>query len=528
MKRRIRFLALFIILANVFLFKLDVGATNVVNRVKRIPFNKSVSESVSISNELYYMFDSSQAGIATLAIQLEPNAKLLVELWSKDDEQNVESFNIMTENSTFNLYIHPTQYYIKITTQYNNVDFKMQLNFKKLNIEDNKKQNTTLSNTLPLKAKSRYDDFLAFNEKDKYYSVTVGKNKTLKLKIKGYDENTTNIFIYDSKKNLILSNWFFGTSKVFEINENVDSGVYYVKVSMSGTMNTNGRLYSIETEDYIGIDKISFDVSKKTINIGEKYKLKTVINPKVVTEKLTYSSSNTKIVKVSANGTITGVGNGVATITVQSNDNKRTATCTITVKKVEVKSIKLSENQRTLSIGDSFKLKVTINPNNATNKDVTWKSSNTKVARVDKNGNITAVRSGECTVSAINGKITEKCSITVKPAPTPTPTPKPQPTTKPKAKPTPTPTITPKPTEVVIDKITMPSSAKRTIGETIKLNVIISPANATDKTLDWSSTNTDVATVTDGVVTCKSEGNATIIATTENGKKAYCSIVVSK
>ncbi|WP_312370287.1 Ig-like domain-containing protein [Lachnoclostridium sp.] len=523
MKNRIRFLAFFIILANVFLFKSDVGAANVITQVKRIPFNKSVSESISISNELYYMFDSSQAGIVTLLMQLEPNTKLSVELWSVDDEQNVECFNIMSEISTFDLYIHPTKYYIKITTQYSNVDFNMQLNFQKFNTVDNNKQNLTLSDALPLSAKSRYDDFLAFNEKDKYYSISVGKNKKLNLKIKGFDERTTNVFVFDSKQNLVLNDWFFGTSKVFEINESVDSGIYYIKISMSGTMNTSGRLYSIETEDYIGIEKISLDNSKKTIYIGEKYKLKTVTNPKVVTEKFTYSSSNTKIATVSSNGTVNGVGSGVVTITVQSKDSKRKATCTITVKKIEVVSVKLTENQKTLIIGDSFKLKATINPTNATDKDITWKSSNTKVAKVDRNGNITATGNGECTVSAISGKITEKCSITVNPAPTP------QPIKKPKTTPAPTPTITPpKPTEVAVDKITMSSSAKRTVGETIKLNVIISPTNATNKTLTWSSTNTDVAAVSDGVVTCKSEGNATIIVTTENEKKAYCSIVVSK
>lgn len=524
MKKSLRYIAIFIILANVFFIKLEVGASNVIYGVKRIPLNKSVSSSVGISNDLYYMFESDQAGIVTLLVQLQPDTKILAELWSLDNEEKVESFSITAESTEIELYVHPKRYYIKVSTQYNNVDFKIQLNFKKSNIDGEDKKNSTFENALLLSAKSRYDEFLAFNEMNKYYSVNVGKNKALKLKIKGFDEKTTNVFIYDEKQNLLFSDWFYGTSKVYEINENVDSGIYYIMVSMNGTMNTSGRLYSIETEDYSGIEKISINDSKKSISIGEKYKLKTTIYPKSATEKYTYSSSNKKVATVSWNGTVTGIASGKVTITVQSLDSKRKATYTLTVKKVDVLDVKLSESKKTLIVGDTFQLKATVTPSNATSKDILWKSSNTKVAKVDKNGNVTIIGSGKCTISATSGTITEKCNITVKPAPTPTP----KPTKIPKPTLSPTPTTTPKPSEVTIDKITMPSSAKRTIGETIKLNVIISPTNATNQTLVWSSTNTAVATVVDGVVTCLSEGNATIIATTENGKKAYCSIVVSK
>ena len=82
-----------------------------------------------------------------------------------------------------------------------------------------------------------------------------------------------------------------------------------------------------------------------------------------------------------------------------------------------VKSLKISAKSKTLKVRKSYKLKATIKPKNATNKKVTYQSSNKKVATVSKSGKITAKKKGKATItvtSKSNPKVKAKCKITVK------------------------------------------------------------------------------------------------------------------
>ncbi len=85
-------------------------------------------------------------------------------------------------------------------------------------------------------------------------------------------------------------------------------------------------------------------------------------------------------------------------------------------KKVKVKKVKLNKKSKTLRVGKSFTLKATVKPSNATNKKVTWKSSNTKVARVSRSGKVTAVKKGTATITVTtkDGKYKATCKIKVK------------------------------------------------------------------------------------------------------------------
>ena len=117
-----------------------------------------------------------------------------------------------------------------------------------------------------------------------------------------------------------------------------------------------------------------------------------------------------------AGGFVSAVGAGTATIAAKSNNGK-TATCKVTVSNpssVAVSSIKLNSTSITLQNVRNYKLTATINPTNATNKNVTWTSSNTRVATVDANGNVKAVGAGTATITAKsnNGK-TATCKVTV-------------------------------------------------------------------------------------------------------------------
>lgn len=153
---------------------------------------------------------------------------------------------------------------------------------------------------------------------------------------------------------------------------------------------------------------------------------------------------------------------------------------------VEVTEITLSETEKALTEGETFTLTATVNPADATNPAIEWSSSDVAVATVDENGVVTAVAEGEATITATSVADPAKfasCKVVVK-----------------------------KPF-VAVDGITLSeTTAKLEIGSTITLTATVSPDNATEPAVTWSSDNTAVATVEDGVVTAVGAGEAIITA----------------
>ena len=246
------------------------------------------------------------------------------------------------------------------------------------------------------------------------------------------------------------------------------------------------------------VSSISLDKTQVSLTEGDTTTLIATINPSNATNKnVGWSSSNTSVATVS-NGKVTAVKAGTAIITVTTEDGGKTATCTVTVNEniYPVEGISLNQSTTTLYEGDSLSLTATISPSNATNKNVSWKSSNTSVATVS-NGNVTAVKAGTATITVTteDGGKTATCNVTV----------------------------IAKVAGVSIDK----SSATLLEGETITLTATINPSNATNKNVTWSSSNSSVASVSNGVVTALKAGTTTITVTTEDGgKTATCYVTV--
>jgi uncharacterized protein YjdB len=113
---------------------------------------------------------------------------------------------------------------------------------------------------------------------------------------------------------------------------------------------------------------------------------------------------------------VTAKAVGTATIYVASAyDNNKISSCRITVTQ-PVTSIKLNKTKLTLTKGKTYKLIATINPSNATNKKVTWKTSNTRISSISKTGKLIAKNKGMAyiTVTTVDGKKIAKCRITIK------------------------------------------------------------------------------------------------------------------
>ena len=215
-------------------------------------------------------------------------------------------------------------------------------------------------------------------------------------------------------------------------------------------------------------------------------------NPNVVWE-----SNDDEVATVSETGLVTAKMPGTATITVKSVDGEYTATCTVTVGK-HVSSIILSDIELTMPAGTSETLYATVMPLAAFNKTVTWVSTNPKVATVDENGNVKAIKAGTTTVIAYceDGDVTASCIVTV--------------------------TNSATGIEMSESEVYIARNSQKQLTATVK------PDTAENKNITWESKYPEIATVdSNGLVTAKMAGTTIVVATSADGEfKAYCSVKV--
>ncbi|MBR0533774.1 MAG: Ig-like domain-containing protein [Bacteroidales bacterium] len=252
----------------------------------------------------------------------------------------------------------------------------------------------------------------------------------------------------------------------------------------------------------IAVTGVSLNKTTLSLLEGASETLTATVAPDNATNKaVSWKSSDDKVATV-ADGKVTAVKAGKTTITVTTADGNKTATCSVTVtaSTVAVTGVTLNKNTLSLVEGESETLTATVAPDNATNKAVSWKSSDDKVATV-ADGKVTAGKAGKATISVTtaDGNKTATCEVTV--------------TAK---------TIAV--TGVSLDKNTL--SLVEGASET--LSATVAPENATNKAVSWKSSDETVATVADGKVTAVKAGKATITVTTaDGGKTADCEVTVS-
>lgn len=168
----------------------------------------------------------------------------------------------------------------------------------------------------------------------------------------------------------------------------------------------------------VKVESVSLNASSKELPVGQTFQLTPTITPGNATNKeVTWSTSSSSIATV-ADGLVTAVNEGVATITVKTKDQEKTATCNFTITKaveiIHVESVALDITTLTLAVDQSATINATVAPSNATDKSVSWKSSDTSVATVN-NGKITGVSAGNATITVTtnDGKKTATCTVTV-------------------------------------------------------------------------------------------------------------------
>ena len=260
------------------------------------------------------------------------------------------------------------------------------------------------------------------------------------------------------------------------------------------------------TTDVVPVESVSLDKTEYTFNtIGNTLILKATVLPADATDKsVSWTSDKEAVATVEADGKVTAKGNGTANITIKTKDQGKTATCVITVAQW-VTGISLDKTSITLNEGQEQILIPTVNPSNAADKSLNWTSSNTSVATVNAEGKVTAVSKGTATIKAEtkdgSGQYAS-CSVTVKRIVS---------------------SIQLNKTSLVLFRGTS------NVSET--LTATISPSDASNTSVTWTSSDTSVASVSpSGVVTGKAKGKATITVTAndDSGVQATCEVEVKQ
>lgn len=230
------------------------------------------------------------------------------------------------------------------------------------------------------------------------------------------------------------------------------------------------------------------------------FQLTATVTPKEATSaKLNWKSSNEKIAQVDANGLVTFKAAGHVSIIASSETNPQImATCDLTIIKT-VENIKLETAEISIAVGETYKLAPTINPSDASNKNLTYKSMNPKIADVSATGVITGKQAGTAyiTVSTPDGKITANCTVNV----------------------------TQKATGMKLSA----SALILDVGESYTLEVTFNPKTTTDTKVLWTISDKSIAKVdAKGKVTAVAAGETLLTAKSSNGLTAVCKVKVNQ
>ena len=238
------------------------------------------------------------------------------------------------------------------------------------------------------------------------------------------------------------------------------------------------------------------NTAEMQMEVGDTKTLAYTMNPPDATTKVNYRSMDTSIVTVSSSGKVTAVGPG-KTYVIASTDNGFSGSCMVIVTKA-ASGVTLDVYQLTLAVGDTYQVLATPNPKNSTENTFSWKSKDPSIATVNASGKVTGVKAGE-TIITVKTKKGDVQYLYV----------------------------------TVCDQVTdmKLNYEKKTIykGKKFTLKAIFTPANASNKKVRWSSSNTKVVSVTSkGVVSGLRGGAAVITAVSEDGGHVAACVVTVK
>lgn len=323
--------------------------------------------------------------------------------------------------------------------------------------------------------------------------ATIGSSFTIKPVISPEDASDLGV-VWESADTKVVSVASDGTVTA------IGPGTTTVKATTNDGSFTSNCVVSVKSPaQHVSLDKASLKLLE-----GESGKLTATVYPLNSTQKtLTWVSDHPDVASVDNEGNVTARKAGTATVTVKVAENV-TAVCKVTVIS-RVTGISLSETTVELKPGETHQLTATVLPQNASNAEVTWCSDKESVATVSQSGLVTGVGPGETTVHAVTTDGGKMASCLVK-------------------------------VGTPVKGITLSVSSKTLyVGDpSLDISATLTPANATDKSLEWSSSDPEVASIAPGaalhaVIKPLKPGKTTITATTKDGGfTASCEVTVKR
>lgn len=346
-------------------------------------------------------------------------------------------------------------------------------------------------------AGSTYDATVTLKKKASKTTITVTKGS--KIKISALDGSKTlsgKKLKYSSSKKSVAT---VSNKGIVTARKNGKA-----KINITTKDGKKKATLTVKVVSIVAVESISLSSTVLTLDPGTSATVTATVTPDTATNpNVTWSSSNTAVATVT-DGTISAIASGEAVITATADG--KSATCNVTVKGpaiIPVESIVLTPSTISDLPNTTHAIEATVRPSNATNRNITWSSSDPTVASVSSDGYVNLLKPGTATITcaAQDGSgVTANCTVEV--------------------------------TSIHVSGISLDqTSVELKIGNTasvsIKANVM--PSDATDKSLTWKSSDEAVAKVSQtGLITATGEGLATITATANDGsaKSATCEVTV--
>ena len=257
------------------------------------------------------------------------------------------------------------------------------------------------------------------------------------------------------------------------------------------------------TKKPVPVTGVKLDKSSYEMMEGDTWQLAATVEPaNADNTAVSWSSSNEEVVSVDNLGYLRAHSEGTATITVKTEDGCFTATCEVTVVPytIPVVGVWVQPDELTLQKGETATLQWYVDPETATDRSVTFTSSNVKVATVSDEGVVTAVDYGEATVTitTVDGGFTDECKVIV---------------------------------AAVVESVTIePATVEMAEGQTVQLSASVSPEGAPQE-VEWASFDNNIASVNaNGLVTAVAAGTTRISARSKEypDKQGFCEVTVTQ
>lgn len=291
--------------------------------------------------------------------------------------------------------------------------------------------------------------------------------------------------------------WYSMNNKVATVDKNGLVTAKTIGQTYIYAVSQDGSYLAFSTINVIqAATGVKLDVSNLSLKVGDVYYVQSTFAPANATDKkLTWTVQDSKICTVANSGKVTAKSPGTTTIFAKTTSGE-IAYLYVTVQS-NVLGLALDKPEKTVIAGKKFKLNPIFTPAEPTNTKVTWKSSNTGVATVDKEGKVVTKKVGMAVIicTSADGGYLASCSVTVKPGVS----------------------------ALAMDE----TNIKMLTGKTRKLTVTFTPEHPSSRKLTWKSSNSSVATVNDKGKVKALKGGTTVITCTSDVGNVSASCVIS-